>query len=310
MVLLYTINNIFWLKRNLLVIPPPWDQAFYLYMSVRYLHALSDGGPLALFREFVHLNPQIAPLFPLTTVPLYLLFGMSRLVAHMTNAVYFSLLCLGVYLIGKRLYGRQTGLLAVLFMATFTAVVNFSRDYLLEFPAAALVTLGIYTLLRSEDLRHRPWCIGFGALVGLTLLTKTMAGVFFIGPSFYALGRSIRQRRFSVSVLANFLLSIGIAGVVASVWWGPNWRTALGYLIYYGFSAGSAPYRGGGSKIFALQNLGYYFLALINYGTSFFYALLFAYWRCQRASRGSFAAEGRQREKCRGNDKRDTYGYG
>jgi hypothetical protein len=276
MVLLYTINNIFWLKRNLLVIPPPWDQAFYLYMSVRYLHALSDGGPLALFREFVHLNPQIAPLFPLTTVPLYLLFGMSRLVAHMTNAVYFSLLCLGVYLIGKRLYGRQTGLLAVLFMATFTAVVNFSRDYLLEFPAAALVTLGIYTLLRSEDLRHRPWCIGFGALVGLTLLTKTMAGVFFIGPSFYALGRSIRQRRFGVSVLANFLFSIGIAGVVASVWWGPNWRTALGYLIYYGFSAGSTPYRGGGSKIFALQNLGYYSLALINYGTSFFYALLFA----------------------------------
>ena len=61
----------------------------------------------------------------------------------MTNADYFLLLCLGVYLIGKRLYGRQTGLLAVLVVATFTAVVNFSRDYLLEFPAAALVTLGI-----------------------------------------------------------------------------------------------------------------------------------------------------------------------
>src|SRR6266511_3281445 len=190
LVLFFMIVNIFWLKRNLLVIPPPWDQAFYLYMSVRYLHALSDGGPLALFREFVHLSPQIAPLFPLTTVPLYLLFGMSRLVAHMTNAVYLFLLCLGVYLIGKRLYGRQMGFLAVLFVSTFTAVVNFSRDYLLEFPSAAFVTLGIYALLRSEDLRHRSWCIGFGALVGLALLTKTMAGAFFVALLFAILALS------------------------------------------------------------------------------------------------------------------------
>jgi len=287
------INNIFWLKRNLLVIPPPWDQAFYLYMSVRYLHALSDGGPLALFREFVHLSPQIAPLFPLTTVPLYLLFGMSRLVAHMTNAVYLFLLCLGVYLIGKRLYGRQMGFLAVLFVSTFTAVVNFSRDYLLEFPSAAFVTLGIYALLRSEDLRHRSWCIGFGALVGLALLTKTMAGVFFVGPSFYALARSIRSRQFSFSVLANFLLAIGIAVLVASIWWGPNLRTAFGYLIYYGFSEGSVPYSSGGSKIFTLQNLDYYFLALINHGTSFFYALLFAILALSKGIKGILHCRGK-----------------
>ena len=60
--------------------------------------------------------------------------------------------------------------------------MNFSRDYLLEFPATAFVTLGMYALLRSEAFRHRTWCLALGALAGLSVLTKTMTGVFFIGP--------------------------------------------------------------------------------------------------------------------------------
>ncbi len=275
LVVFYTINNIFWLKRHLLAIPPPWDQAFYLYMGLRYLHALSDAGPLAMFKEFVHLSSYAAPLFPLTTLPMYLLFGTSRLAAHLTNSFYLFLLLLGVYLLGKHVYGRKAGILATFFISTFTAIVNFSRDYLLEFPSAAFVTLGVYALLRSEDFRHRSWCLGFGVLVGLTLLTKTMAGVFFVGPVLYILGRVVMRRPLHSPFLLNFLLSVGVAVLVASVWWGPNFRTAIWYLIYFGFKEGSVPYRAAGSGIFTLKNLSYYFLALANHGASFFYTLLF-----------------------------------
>jgi hypothetical protein len=86
------IGNVIWLGRHWLTFPPPWDQAFYLYMGLRYLHALVDYGPMAAFREFIHLSTDVAPLYPLTTVPLYLLFGPSRLVAYLTNIFYLGLL--------------------------------------------------------------------------------------------------------------------------------------------------------------------------------------------------------------------------
>ena len=270
------VGNIFWLTRHFLTIPPPWDQAFYLYMGVRYLWALSDHGLGALVREFIGLSPDVAPLFPLTSIPLYLLFGPSRLVAHLTNVFYLFLLLLGVYLLGVHIYGRKAGFLATFVMATFTATVNYSRDYLLEFPATALVTLALYAFLRAEEFRRRSWCLAFGALAGLSVLTKTMVGVFFIGPFLFTLGGLIRRRQFDSAIFLNSALAVSVGVLVASMWWGPNFRAAFGYLVYYGFQGGSEPYSKGVSAIFAGENLRYYALALINHGTSFLYAALFA----------------------------------
>jgi 4-amino-4-deoxy-L-arabinose transferase-like glycosyltransferase len=221
-------------------------------MGLRYLHALVDYGAPAAFREFIHLSTDVAPLYPLTTVPLYLLFGSSRLVAYLTNVFYLGLLLGGIYLLGAHLYGQRAGLLAAFIAATFTATVNYSRDYLLEFPATAFITLGMYALWRSEAFHHRAWCLTFGALAGLSVLTKTRAGVFFIGPVLFDLAPLVWRRQLNGAVLRNFLSAIGVGILVASVWWGPNYRTALGYLIYYGFQAGSVPYNKGGAGILSL----------------------------------------------------------
>ena len=276
LVIFCTIGNIVWLQRNLLTLPPPWDQAWYLRMSLRYYHSLWDGGPLLLFKEFVSLSPDTAPLFPLTTVPMYLLFGPTRLIAHLTNSCYLLLLLLAIYRLGEHIYGQRVGILAALFTATFTAVVNFSRDYMLEFPSAAFVTLGLCAMIRSDDFEQRSWALKFGVFAGLAVLTKTMAGVFFIGPMLYSLGRAIRQGRLNSALLFNVLLAVSGAVIVAGVWWGPNLHTALRYLIFFGFREGSVPYSEGGSGILTLKNLSHYFYSLVGYGTSFFYALLFA----------------------------------
>jgi 4-amino-4-deoxy-L-arabinose transferase-like glycosyltransferase len=269
------IGNVIWLDRHWLTLPPPWDQAFYLYMGLRYLHALVDYGPIAAFREFIHLSTDVAPLYPLTTLLLYLLFGPSRLVAYLTNIVYLGLLLAGVYLLGVHLYGRRAGLLAAFIAATFTATVNYSRDYLLEFPATAFVTLGVYALLRSEEFHHRTWCLTFGAFVGLSVLTKTMTGVFFVGPVLFGLGVLAWRHQLNGAVLRNFLLAVGVGMLVAAIWWGPNFRTAVRYLVYYGFQAGAVPYSKDVPGVLSLENLSYYALHLTNHGLSLPYTLLF-----------------------------------
>ena len=93
---------------------------------------------LSLRLENSFTSVPMSPPSILTTVPLYLLFGPSRLVAYLTNIFYLGLLLGGIYLLGAHLYGRSAGLLAAFIAATFTATVNYSRDYLLEFPATAL----------------------------------------------------------------------------------------------------------------------------------------------------------------------------
>jgi hypothetical protein len=112
-------------------------------------------------------------------------------------------------------------------------------------------------------------------LAGLSVFTKTMAGVFFIGPVLFALVPLIWRQQLNGAVLRNFLWAVGVGILVAAIWWGPNYRTAFGYLIYYGFQAGSVPYSKGVAGILRLENLSYYALYLMNHGTSFFYALLF-----------------------------------
>jgi 4-amino-4-deoxy-L-arabinose transferase-like glycosyltransferase len=226
-------------------------------------------------RDFVELSPVTAPLFPLTTVPLYALWGTSRLVAHLTNSVYLLLLVLGVYLLGKYLYGRRAGLLAAVIASTFTGIVNFSRDYLLEFPSTALVTFGAYALLRSRCFGDRSWSAGFGVFVGLAFLTKTMTGVFFVGPILYSLGRSVGRSLITARRAANVLISGGIAILLASLWWGPNFRTAIRYLTDFGFGPAAVPYSPAGAGVFTLRNVTYYLFQLVNFGTSFLFALLF-----------------------------------
>jgi hypothetical protein len=188
---------------------------------------------------------------------------------------YLGLLLGGIYLLGTHLYGRSAGLLAAFIAATFTATVNYSRDYLLEFPATAFVTLAMYALLRSEAFRRRRWGIAWGGIAGLSVLTKTMSGVFFIGPVLCAVVYAIRRQQLTTAMLRNFLLAVGMSLLVAGVWWGPNFRTALRYLIYYGFQTGSAPYSKGITGILSPGNLSYYALYIINHGVSFWYALLF-----------------------------------
>jgi 4-amino-4-deoxy-L-arabinose transferase-like glycosyltransferase len=280
LVIFLTVNNIFWLQRHLLTIPPPWDQAAYLYMSLRYLHALTDGGLVAMVNEFIYgslILTHTSPLFPLTTVPLYLLFGESRLVAYLTHSIYLLLLLWGVYSLGKGIYGHRAGMVAMFLIATFTGIVHYSRDYLLDFPAAAVVTVGIYAMIQSEEFQRRGWALLFGGMVGFALLTKSMAGVFFVGPVVYAFGCLIRRRQLTLARLTNFLVSVSAAVLAIAVWWGPNFQAALGFLTYHGFGEGSAtsprPLEG---ESLVLRTLVLYPLFLVNEGMSFFYALLFA----------------------------------
>jgi 4-amino-4-deoxy-L-arabinose transferase-like glycosyltransferase len=274
---LLLLENLAWLRRHVLPSPPPWDPALYLRMSLRYAHALAEGGRRALWTELQGFDPSpyVPPLFPLSAVPLYRLFGESRLVAYATSSVYLALLLLGTYHLarGERREGR--GLLAVFLASTFSAAICLSRDYQTDLPAAALLTLGIACLARSDGFRSLGWSLAFGGLAGLALLTKTMSAPFGVAPALAALfvagpWREARRARWRHLVAAVIVLV-----AVASVWWAAHLGSATWYLLYYGWGAGALPYdEAHAGSVLSLGSLSFYALALANRGASLGYAVL------------------------------------
>jgi hypothetical protein len=189
----------------------------------------------------------------LSTAPLYAAFGESRRTAELTLALYLFLLILGTALLAREAGASPVyAAVAVFLLTTYTGVVNFSREYMMDLPAAALATLALAALLRSGPGLHA------GVLTGLTLLTKVLSAVFFVGPILY----SLRQ-----ASLRRALLFCGGILAAAGLWYGSHLREIAGYVAEYGFGEGSEPFRWGGDRIFSVSNLFYYFLTIVPQGT-------------------------------------------
>ena len=82
---LLTLSSAVWTRQQFEVLPA-WDHALYLSMSLRFHRALEERGAAMLARQILHQPSPVAPLFPLTTVPLYRTLGESREVAQLTLA--------------------------------------------------------------------------------------------------------------------------------------------------------------------------------------------------------------------------------
>jgi len=265
--------NGLWLRAHAFSLPPAWDHALYLYLSLRFSHALQDGGLRQLLVEFVQRSQNVAPLFPLSTVPLYLGFGESREAAQLALTPYLFLLLLGVFLFARRSNlgpDARCGILAVFIVSTFTGVVNFSREYMMDLPSVATATLGLYALSRSEELTRRSVSAAAGALLGLTLLTKILAGALFLGPVVFSLGQSRRSQRRAGPVLAGLGFFTGAAVLTAAIWYGPHYRDIFHYVSYFGFGEGSKPFRAAGPSLLSFSNLTYYGRVLVHHGLGIF----------------------------------------
>ena len=272
-VLLSAINHR-WITRNFATLPPPWDQSLYLYMAFRFWNALMDGGLPALAHSWLYLVQDRGTLFPLTTLGSFLVFGASLQTAYLTNALYLAVMLASVFKTAQWLGGRRAGVLAAFLSATMPALINYSRDYLLDFPMAALISAAIYALLRSDLFRVRWYSLAFGLWFGLALLAKPMAVAYLFPISLYAvLVASVlpaRQRGLLGSLGLSF---IGFA-LVAAPWYSVNLAHALGNLVSAGFGAGSVPYRDAGERILTWNNLSYYPRFVLGFGLGLPYALL------------------------------------
>lgn len=271
---LLTIVNYFWIKNNISRIPPPWDTAYYIYMGLNDYDALVHGGIVQFIRTFIGQAPTLAPLFPVTAVPFFAIFGIAINTAYICNSIYLFILFVAVFFIADHMAGRKAGYISVFLVATFPAVIAFSRDFLFEFPLAALTALSYLFLIKSDGFQKKKEAILFGICAGLSVLTKTMGIVFFVMPFFYGLIVFIKAKN-AQAVRKNILFCCLSAFLIASIFYLPNIKEIFGYLFYFGIGKGSENYNLGISDMWSLRYWTVYLHLIAERGISYGYAILF-----------------------------------
>jgi hypothetical protein len=195
----------------------PTNRPFPMYgTSVQYLIGLVMYVPRLLFDLFDQ--------FPTYLVAAHL-FCRLVAVASGVGSVYLT------WLVGKEATGPRTGLIAASFLSVSTLHALNSAIFTLDVPMSFLLMACVWACMRLEHLDSRKAWIGFGALIGILVGTKTTALVFFVVPATLYLSRrwpAVRGRR-----LVRLALLAGAVAVGAFLITNPqvfdNWQKNLEY---------------------------------------------------------------------------------
>ncbi len=109
-------------------------------------------------------------------------FGLGEFTLRLWPALFALFGCLAVYGAGRRLYGRRTGLISAVVIATSILYYSLSRAIILDMPVTVLLSAALFSFLvgthEPHGLKRRLYLWGFYAFAALAVLTKGLIGIF------------------------------------------------------------------------------------------------------------------------------------
>ncbi|MFH1176687.1 MAG: hypothetical protein V1750_04705 [Acidobacteriota bacterium] len=280
---LVTAGNQIWIRTNVAHVPPGWDQAFYMYLSLSELELVKAGDVGGLLDFMRTQAPWSGPLVPLATVPFLLGFGATINSTYLVNFPFLFILLAAATVLARRLAGAGAGALTAFFCLTFPAFIAFGRDYLFELPLAALTALTMLLVLETESFRRRGVAVAAGISMGLMVLAKTMGLAFTAVPIAWATITFIRTKQGPAR--RNVLLFLLSFVAIASLYYAWNARAIFGYLAHFGFGAGAEPWTPVASLL-APRAWTIYLLRIARRGISLGFAALFVIILAAASSKG------------------------
>lgn len=177
--LFHTILGIWFIFKD--TRPPAWDQSTHLMLSLLY----SRGSSIMLTSNYY------PPLFHVVSAPL----SYSYDTATCINFIFLAILLFSVYGIGKVIFNQKVGLLSALIISFYPFLIITQRDFLIDFSLVSVVSLSLYFLFKTENLKNTKYSILFGISVGCALLVKWTAIFFLIIPVIWIVWQSIKEKK-------------------------------------------------------------------------------------------------------------------
>src|SRR5438270_3794038 len=167
-------------------------------------------------------------------------------VLHMVALVWTLATMAGLYMIGTRLFDRNTGLIAALFYSVFQPCgraqnIAFDGELLINLPIVWAWAIG----LRRSSGRVRPELLLSGALLGAAFLLKQPAAIAAVPLGIYLLLPSYRMSRRllpTASVIQAAVLTTGFLGTLALVAVVLHGQGILREAIYWTIADHTIPY--------------------------------------------------------------------
>ena len=218
LIILHMLNVFFWLQLNVW----PMGKAVDMHLSsfVKWAQAVEHCPDAA---TFLFVNVEIPPFFYWVAM-LLKSYAQSYRGIFCAPMVFWVILVLSVYGIGKRLKNRETGLIASIFCAFFPIIYKGSIIFNLEMATTAGVSAIIYVLLLSNNFSHRGYALLLGVSLGIGLLIRAFVPLFVVGPflvSWFYQKNDTQMLRLSASKerLINVFLIAGIATLIAAIFY-------------------------------------------------------------------------------------------
>jgi|GEM_PF-2557516 len=184
--LFHIVNNIVIISKD--TTPFIGDTSGLYIQSCHYSRLMLDAirsfdlrALLSIFRN-MPLNGQ---LFAFVATPFYFFLGISHDVAVISNQIFFLVLILSIFGIGRVLFNNTAGLLAAFIISFYPSVFGFSRIYMLTFPALSVTTLCVYLLIKSDGFKKRKYSIFFGLACGLGILLRPRFLTYIFAPALF-----------------------------------------------------------------------------------------------------------------------------
>jgi len=268
------VNNCLWLRLD-----TPFPTYFYYAYDFGRVMEFYDLLQRSQFGLLLHqlTHQHNAFLHALTVALTAFVFHKSYIaILLFQNTLYFAIAIISIYLIGKKISDKFTGLLAVAIFSLYPAVYGTSRFYIIEFALMGMIPLCVLYLLRSEGFTERKYSFLFGLALGWAMMIKYSAVTFIVGPLLYVAARALffRPKENSPGLLP-VALNIGLAAFSAGIIMGIKYFNIDNLKMYLSHPVLCVR---PGEQWYKLSNLRYYTLGLADQQLSmiYFFILLFS----------------------------------
>ncbi len=216
LVALLILNNLYPLLADALVPPTWWDEVAY-HLAVPKIYIQNHALVYISFIPYSNWPMEAEILFTLG------LLLRSELLPHLIEWSAMVFTCWGLYLLGKRLFSAEIGLLAAVLFSTTPMVLSLAGTALIE-PSLTLFTffavLCFIEWVETQEDKYKVLSAWLGGLAASTKLNAALVAVFigFLAAAF------ILSRTKSIKAAGMQLLTMGsISFSIVLPWYIKNW---------------------------------------------------------------------------------------
>ncbi len=208
---------------------PAIDQAHDLTTAWLFHRALAAVDPDGVVRTWVAGSSVHTPLVPLCSAVLMWAFGPTRVAAEAVLPVFIAIWIVAVYGCLRRVCEANAARAATALATAFPVFLIYSRTYLFELPLAAVFAVACWCLMASDRFRRGAHSLCFGLAAAAVALVRGGGFVLLAGPVLVTLW-AIRAAPDRARRAAHAAMAVGIAVLLASTWYRPNFRPFTDYV--------------------------------------------------------------------------------